>query len=339
MTVLRSVVFALGISALASACQTLPLPGGNNAAPVKIANPCPVYSPGAGPFAPPFPVNCDTLNMDASGLRWIEIAAGDPGTASPTPGSTVVVDYEGFLANSGQRIDSSYARGESAVFDIDTIISGWGAILQRMSPGDEWLVLIPSDLAYGSEPRGNVIPANSDLVFRMRLQGFLTPEQLAEQAAAATAAPAPQATEPARVEVASGPDMAAWQSYFPWVPNAPGVNTLPSGVSYVRLERGNSPKRNAILSDEVLVHYEGRLAETSAFFDSSWSTGQPVRFPVDALIPGFTEVLTYMGEGDRVLVHIPSELGYGARGAGEDIPPNSDLMFQINMIAIFPEGE
>jgi peptidylprolyl isomerase len=60
---------------------------------------------------------------------------------------------------------------------------------------------------------------------------------------------------------------------------------------------------------------------------------------VGALIPGFTEALTYMHPGDRFLVHIPSALAYGERGAGESIPPNADLMFQIIMLEVFPTEE
>lgn len=89
-------------------------------------------------------------------------------------------------------------------------------------------------------------------------------------------------------------------------------------------------------SDTVVVHYEGRLAETSEFFDSSWSRGEPATFPVDGLVPGFTEMLTFMRPGDRVLVHIPADQAYGDRGAGDTIPPNADLMFQINLLQIQP---
>jgi len=57
---------------------------------------------------------------------------------------------------------------------------------------------------------------------------------------------------------------------------------------------------------------------------------------VGTLIPGITEALTLMRPGDRYLVHIPSELAYGEAGAGEDIPPNADLMFQLILLEILP---
>ena len=327
----RNLVAALAGLSLLAGCESLPeLPsvfGGSS------SHACPDLKAGVGSFTPPFPQACDEMKVAASGLRWIELAQGDASKGSPEPNATVVVSYEGFLANSGQQIDSSYARGEAGVFQISEMIDGWGQALQAMNPGDEWLVYIPAGLAYGDEARGDVIPANSDLVFRMRLDGFLSAADLAA-ASAPTPVPAPVET-PAPVE-ALGPDMAAWQENFPWDASRPGVNPLASGVSYIVLEQGNSPVRNALRADTVVIHYEGRLAESSAFFDSSWSRGEPSTFAVSGVIPGFTEVLTYMHPGDRVLVHIPADQAYGDDGAGDAIPPGADIMFQINLLEIQP---
>ena len=131
-------------------------------------------------------------------------------------------------------------------------------------------------------------------------------------------------------------DMAAWQAYFPWDGDRERVNTLPSGLSYVWLERGPDDVRTAIASDRVVVHYEGRLAETSEFFDSSWANGEPAIFGVTQLIPGVTEALTLMRPGDRLLAHIPADIAYGASGAGDAVPPNADLMFQLVLLQIQP---
>ena len=130
-----------------------------------------------------------------------------------------------------------------------------------------------------------------------------------------------------------GPDMAAWQANFPWDPARDVVTTLPSGVSIVPLERG-AGERAPVEGEQVLIHYEGRLAETSTFFDSSWSRGEPTEFTVGKLIPGFNEALKLMHVGDRVIVHIPADQAYGERAVGEDIPANSDLMFQIELLDI-----
>ena len=337
MSPLAKTASAVSALMLLAGCQNLPtLPA------IFTANTaCPDLNAGPGAFTPPFPSSCSGMKTTNSGLRSIELAEGATSKGSPNADATVVVSYEGFLAESGKQIDSSYARGEASVFKLGDLTDGMSQALQSMHPGEERLVFIPAELAYGSEARGDLIPANSDLVFRLKLDGFLSAAELE----AAAAGPAPKAepaaaTTPSKpssaigVSEALGPDMTAWQTNFPWDTSKPGVNNLPSGVSYLVLESGNSPTRNALRSDKVVIHYEGRLAETSEFFDSSWSRGEPAVFPVSGVIPGFTEVLTYMRPGDRVLVHIPSDMAYGADGAGELIGPGADLMFQINMLAI-----
>jgi len=342
MSPIAKTASAVSALMLLAGCQNLPpLP-----AIFTASTACPDLSAGPGAFTPPFPNSCSGMKTSRSGLRWIELAPGATSKGSPNADATVVVSYEGFLAGSGKQIDSSYARGEASVFKLGELTDGMSQALQSMHPGEERLVYIPSELAYGSEARGDLIPANSDLVFRLKLDGYLSAAEL--EAAAAGPAPskapavatAPSAKPSSAIGVteALGPDMTAWQTNFPWDTSKPGVNNLPSGVSYLMLERGNSPTRNALRSDSVVIHYEGRLAETSEFFDSSWSRGEPSTFPVSGVIPGFTEVLTYMRPGDRVLVHIPSDMAYGADGAGELIGPGADLMFQINMLAIKPAG-
>ncbi|MEM1036094.1 MAG: FKBP-type peptidyl-prolyl cis-trans isomerase [Pseudomonadota bacterium] len=316
---------------LLAACETLPsIPGTATTTAGPAA--CPVYATGQGPLETPFPRDCAGMQATSSGLKWIELTEGDASRGTPGSDATVVVSYEGFLASNGQLIDSSYQRGEPGVFQIGDLLQGWGEAVQKMSPGDEWVIYLPWPIAYGAEPVEDVIPAQSDIVYRVRLDGFLTPEQLAAEAAArAPAEPALTAQA-----VSAGPDMDAWGSVFPYDPDAAGWNRLDSGVSYKRIERGNSTMRNAINSDQVLIHYEGRLASDSTFFDSSWSRGEPTQFPVSGVIPGFSEVLTYMKPGDSLIVHIPSDQAYGSEGSGEIIGPNADLMFQIEMIEIYP---
>ncbi|MDJ0922160.1 MAG: FKBP-type peptidyl-prolyl cis-trans isomerase [Henriciella sp.] len=332
MSATRStILLAAGALAL-TGCETLPaLPGGTTGVFTGVSSaPCPAYAPGPSEFTAPFPAKCDEMELSASGLRWIPIKSGDTSRGTPGPDATVVVNYEGFLAQDGVKIDSSYSRGESSVYTVPELLDGWGEVIQKMSPGDEWLVFIPSELAFGSEAVGELIPANADVVFQVELEGFLSAADLAAASGADAAAEAPQAV----VVEAAGPDMPAWQAFLPWDPNKPGINQLPSGVAYVTLEDGKSESRNALVGDQVVVHYEGRLAETTEFFDSSWSRGAPAEFEVGKLIPGFDEVLTYMRPGDRVLAFMPAAQAYGADGAGEDIPPNADLVFQINLMAI-----
>lgn len=104
-----------------------------------------------------------------------------------------------------------------------------------------------------------------------------------------------------------------------------------SGLLY-RVERegtGQSPEPG----DTVRVHYEGKLT-SGDIFDSSYKRGEPAEFPTDRLIPAWQEILPLMEEGDRWEVVTPPDLAYGARGAGETIPPNSTLIFTIELIEV-----
>ena len=82
-----------------------------------------------------------------------------------------------------------------------------------------------------------------------------------------------------------------------------------------------------------MVHYRGTLTDGSVF-DSSYERGQPATFGVGQVIPGWTEALRLMKPGDKWLLQIPSHLAYGSRGMGSKIPPNSDLIFQVELLHV-----
>jgi len=110
-----------------------------------------------------------------------------------------------------------------------------------------------------------------------------------------------------------------------------GVKTLPSGLQYKVLSEGTgkSPKK----SDTVTVHYLGAFINGTEF-DSSIARGQPASFQVDGVIPGWTEALQLMKEGAKWQLFIPPELAYGERGMPPRIPPQSTLIFEVELISI-----
>ncbi len=110
-----------------------------------------------------------------------------------------------------------------------------------------------------------------------------------------------------------------------------GVVTLPSGLQYEVLKEGNGKSPKA--TDQVRCHYEGTLID-GTLFDSSVKRGQPAVFGVSQVIPGWVEALQLMSEGAKWRLYIPSELGYGAHGAGEMIPPHSTLIFDVELIEV-----
>jgi len=110
-----------------------------------------------------------------------------------------------------------------------------------------------------------------------------------------------------------------------------GVQTLDSGMQYIVLNEGTGDKPAA--TDTVDVHYEGSLINGTVF-DSSIKRGEPATFPVNGVIQGWQEALQLMPVGSKWKVFIPSELAYGAQGAGGDIGPNETLIFEMELLAI-----
>jgi FKBP-type peptidyl-prolyl cis-trans isomerases 1 len=110
-----------------------------------------------------------------------------------------------------------------------------------------------------------------------------------------------------------------------------GVVTLPSGLQYEILKKGSGAKPKA--ADKVKCHYHGTLI-TGTVFDSSVQRGEPAIFGVSQVIQGWVEALQLMEKGSKWRLFIPSELAYGARGAGELIGPNSTLIFEVELIDI-----
>lgn len=109
------------------------------------------------------------------------------------------------------------------------------------------------------------------------------------------------------------------------------VITLPSGLQYEVLTEGTGKKAQA--TDQVKCHYEGTLID-GTLFDSSVKRGEPAVFGVNQVIPGWVEALQLMPEGSKWRLYIPSDLAYGARGAGEMIPPHSTLIFDVELIQV-----
>ncbi|WP_439533348.1 FKBP-type peptidyl-prolyl cis-trans isomerase [Polymorphobacter sp.] len=112
-----------------------------------------------------------------------------------------------------------------------------------------------------------------------------------------------------------------------------GVLTTRSGLQYNVIREGTGPRPGR--GDVVLVHYEGKLIDGTVF-DSSYQRGEPAAFPLDQVIPGWTEGVQLMPTGSKYHFVVPPALAYGARGAGGVIPPGAVLEFDIELLAIRP---
>ncbi|OOV87156.1 FKBP-type peptidyl-prolyl cis-trans isomerase [Oceanospirillum linum] len=114
-----------------------------------------------------------------------------------------------------------------------------------------------------------------------------------------------------------------------------GVVTTDSGLQYQVLTAGNGAK--PALTDQVKVHYEGKLLNGKVF-DSSYQRGEPVTFGLNQVIQGWQEGLQLMSVGSKWKIFIPSDLAYGPGGTGGPIGPNETLIFEVELLDINPEA-
>ena len=111
----------------------------------------------------------------------------------------------------------------------------------------------------------------------------------------------------------------------------PDVVTTASGLQYKVTKQGTGKQPAA--TSQVTVHYKGMLLDGKVF-DSSYDRGQPVEFPLNQVIPGWTEGLQLMKEGGKATFYIPAKLAYGEQGVPGTIPPNSTLIFDVELLQV-----
>ncbi len=236
-----------------------------------------------------------------SGLQFFEIIEGDG--EIPESGDPVRMHYTAWLED-GTRIDSSLDAGEPLAFELgsDQVFEGWNEAVALMQVGDKWQIIIPSELALGEEGAGNVIPPDSNLIMQLELLEIL----------------------PAAPEVPTEIDDDEY-------------TTTDSGLQYVDLEEGVGDE--VAEGDVATMNYTGWLEDGSRF-DSSYSRGRPLTISVGSgqLIPGWNEGVLGMKPGGRRQLIIPPELAYGAEGSGEVIPPDSTLIFEIELVEVVGPG-
>ncbi len=133
------------------------------------------------------------------------------------------------------------------------------------------------------------------------------------------------------IEQETNENLAAAQAFLDENGKKEGVIVLESGLQYKVLQEGTG--RSPSATDRVKTNYRGKLIDGTEF-DSSYEQGQPAEFAANRVIPGWTEALQLMKEGATWELYIPANLAYGTRGSPPRIPPNSALVFEIELIEI-----
>lgn len=135
----------------------------------------------------------------------------------------------------------------------------------------------------------------------------------------------------AQAAAAARAGLEAEQAFLAGNKNVKGVFSTPSGLQYMVLRQGNGPRPKP--GQKVRVNYEGKLLDGTVF-DSSYARGQPAEFGLNQVIPGWTEGVGLMPVGGKYRFWIPAALGYGVEGAGREIPPNSTLTFDVELLGV-----
>lgn len=232
----------------------------------------------------------------ASGLASKVLTPGK-GTTHPAKTDLVTVHYSGWTTD-GKNFDSSLTGGKPVTFPLDKVIAGWTEGVQLMVAGEKRRFWIPEELAYkGKQGR----PAGM-LVFDVELISFKPP-----------------APKEASVDPAKAPDD---------VQRPPGdAKRTGTGLSYKVLKPGTGA-RHPEATSSVTVNYSGWTTD-GKLFDSTYASHEPATFRLNRVIPGWTEGLQLMVEGEKRRFWIPEAMAYAGNG-----PVSGDLVFDIELIKI-----
>ena len=241
---------------------------------------------------PELPTLGDNAVTTDSGLKYEDVVDGEGEEAKS--GDIVTVHYTGYLED-GTVFDSSLTDGNPFQVSLGAsrVIKGWEEGLIGMKIGAQRTLVIPPELAYGEESRGN-IPANSTLVFSVEvldIQKQSVPAEVSE------------------------------------------YTTDDSGVEFAILQEGDGPE--AETGDIVRFDYNAWIEESQILFDSSSQAGRPASLPLgQSGLPGLDFGIEGMKSGETRQIRIPPELAYGEDGAGDVIPPNATLIFEIRLLEL-----
>jgi peptidylprolyl isomerase len=237
------------------------------------------------------------LKEIASGVKVRDLKEGS-GPECP-PGATVKIRYSGWLVD-GTVFDSSPGR-DPVEFDLNRLIQGWQIGIPGMKPGGIRKLVISPEKGYGNLAKPK-IPAGSTLIFEVELVEVKN------------------RTEGPGRPMSDGSNGGT---------DDPGLKDIGGGLKIRDLKEGTGQPVSE--GATVTVHYTGWLVDGTVF-DSSKKRGGPAEFSLSGVIAGWRKGIPGMKPGGIRKLVVPAELGYGARGAGDDIPPNATLIFEVELV-------
>lgn len=233
------------------------------------------------------------------GITDIEIGDGEVAEMQ----DTVTLHYRGTFRESGEEFDSSYGRGEPLTLALARFVPGFSQGVEGMRVGGERRIEIPYALAYGERGSPPTIPPRSDLVFEVVLVGVEKPEP------------------PKTPELATD---------FEGEPQDLGDGLVVRDIAAGEGE--NSAKPNA----KVFVHILGVNATTGEQFASSREAGAPQQLDLSdpRMLPGLARGIVGMKPTGTRRIEVPAALGFGPQGMGDVLPPDSDLVFEVELLSM-----
>lgn len=266
-----------------------------------------------------------TQQPSESGIYYIETKKGSG--RSPVNDEYASVHFTVFLLGSDQ-LFTTYDRGEPLEFKFGSQFEnrGFQEAVGMMKEGGKANAIVPSSLAFGANGAGGIVPPFSTLYYQIELVDVLTTAEFDKKQADIEAKKQAEQLKSEQQEEAKIQKFLKDNNIKP-------TTVLPGGLVYIEKEAGTGIQ--PVTGKKVKVHYTGKLLDGTVF-DSSIERGTPIDIPIGqrAVIEGWDKGIPLMKEGGKATLIIPSKMGYGAQGAGNVIPPNATLIFDVELVEV-----
>jgi peptidylprolyl isomerase len=265
-----------------------------------------------------------SVSPSATGVYYIETKKGSG--KSPEKEQYVTAHFTVYLLGNPNKLFSTYDRGEPIDFKFGSPFEneGFQEVIGQMKEGGKADAIVPSSMAFGERGAGEIVPPFSTLYYNVELVDVMTTQEWDKKQADATAKKEAENAKKAKEEEG------LIQKYLK-DNNIVPTTVLPNGLIYFEKQAGtgNSP----VEGKKVKVHYTGRLVDGTVF-DSSVDRGEPLEFVIGrgGVIQGWDTGIPLMKVGGKAILIIPSKIGYGERGMGNQIPPFSTLVFDVELV-------